>query len=89
LLVFSGVGFAAFGCDFVFSYSSINAPLGTSGEVGVRVYKTHANCTLPRPYDYQLTVAGAQILGETSWQETQPNVVEKWVLLSLAEVGDG
>ncbi len=82
-------GFTALGCDFVFSYRSITAPLGTSGEVGIRVQKTHANCTLPNPYDYGLSTAGVQILGETPWKEVGPGVIEKWVLLSLAEVGDG
>ncbi len=90
VLVLGGaVGFTALGCDFVFSYRSIAAPLGTSGEVGIRVYKTHANCTLPNPYDYGLSTAGVQILGETPWKEIGPNVIEKWVLLSLAEVGNG
>lgn len=88
-LIGGAVGFTALGCDFLFSYKSITAPLGTSGEVGIRVYKTHANCTLPAPYDYGLSTAGVQILGETPWKEIQPGVIEKWVLLSLAEVGDG
>ncbi|MBC7170491.1 hypothetical protein H5T54_06160 [Candidatus Bipolaricaulota bacterium] len=83
------VGLASFGCDFVFSYKSITAPVGTWGEVGIRVYKTHANCTLPSPYAYDITTAGVQILGETPWVEVERNVIEKWVLLSLGEVGDG
>ncbi len=82
-------GVAALGCDFVFSYSSLSAPLGTWGEVGVRVAKTHANCTLPNPYAYDISVSGVQILGETPWTDVQPNVIEKWVLLSLAEIGNG
>lgn len=83
------VGLVSFGCDFVFSYKSVTAPVGTWGEVGIRVYKTHANCTLPNPYDYQLSAKGVQILDQAPWREVQPNVIEKWVLLSLAEVGDG
>lgn len=83
------VGLVSLGCDFVFSYKSITAPVGTWGEVGIRVYKTHPNCTLPNPYDYQLSAEGVQILGQTPWTEVQPNVIEKWVLLSLAEVGEG
>ncbi|QAA75881.1 MAG: hypothetical protein BIP78_0113 [Candidatus Bipolaricaulis sibiricus] len=83
------VGLVSLGCDFVFSYKSITAPVGTWGEVGIRVYKTHANCTLPSPYAYDITTAGVQILDETPWNEVQPNVIEKWVILSLAEVGDG
>ena len=89
LLVGAGVGFAALGCEFVFSFSAINASVGTWGEVGIRVVKTHANCTLPNPYDYQISASGAQILEETPWKDVQPSVIEKWVLLSLAEVGDG
>jgi len=53
------------------------------------VVKTHANCTLPNPYDYELSAQGVQVLSETAWTEVQPNVIEKWVLISLAEVGDG
>ncbi|HEU68166.1 MAG TPA: hypothetical protein ENN53_02935, partial [Candidatus Acetothermia bacterium] len=89
VLVGGAVGFTALGCEFMFSYRSLTAPLGASGEVGIRVVKTHANCTLPNPYDYQLSARGVQVLGETSWTEVQPNVIEKWVLISLAEVGDG
>jgi hypothetical protein len=77
------------GCDFQFSYSSISAPIGTSGEVGIRVYKDHNNCTLPNPYDYDITVLGVQVLSETAWEEIEPNVIEKWIVVSLAEEGEG
>lgn len=88
-LLAGGMGLASLGCDFVFSYKSITAPLGTWGEVGIRVYKTHRICTLPDPYAYDLPASGVQILKETPWQEIQPGVLEKWVVISLAEVGDG
>lgn len=76
-------------CQFVFSYEAIRAPLGTWGEVGIRVYKTHARCTLPSPEEYRISAVGAQILSQTPWREIQPNVLEKWVILSLAQVGEG
>lgn len=88
-LLGGAVASTALGCEFVFSYKSLSAPLGATGEVGIRVVKTHANCTLPDPYAYDITARGVQILGETAWKEVQPNVIEKWVLLSLPEVGDG
>lgn len=89
VVLVAGLGFTSLGCEFAFSYKSISAPLGTWGEVAIRVTKTHAKCTLPNPYDYQLTASGVQILGETPWTDVQANVIEKWVLISLAETGDG
>jgi len=80
---------SAFGCEFVFSHDRIVAPLGTWGEVGIRVYKTHTRCTLPSPDAYVITVQGAQVLAESPWRQVQPNVLEKWVVLSLAQVGSG
>lgn len=80
---------SAFGCEFVFSHDRIVAPLGTWGEVGIRVYKTHTRCVLPSPDEYRITAQGAQILSETPWREVQPGVLEKWVVLSLAHVGSG
>lgn len=80
---------SAFGCEFVFSHERIVAPLGTWGEVGIRVYKTHIRCVLPSPDEYRITAQGAQILSETPWREVRPGVLEKWVVLSLAQVGSG
>ncbi|MEN3009785.1 MAG: hypothetical protein ABDI20_02175 [Candidatus Bipolaricaulaceae bacterium] len=77
------------GCNFVFSYDRIVAPLGTWGEVGIRVYKTHTKCTLPSPDAYKITVERAQILSQTPWREIQPSVLEKWLVLSLAQEGEG
>ncbi len=83
------VGGTALGCEFLFSYRSIEAPIGTWGEVGIRVYKDHSNCTLPHPFDYDISVEGLQILSEGPWQEIQRNVIEKWLVVSLARVGAG
>lgn len=83
------IGGTALGCEFLFSYRSIEAPIGTWGEVGIRVHKDHSNCTLPHPFDYDITVKGLQILSETPWQEIQRNVIEKWLVVSLAEEGEG
>ncbi|MEW5826513.1 MAG: hypothetical protein AB1778_06730 [Candidatus Bipolaricaulota bacterium] len=83
------VAVGALGCDFLFSYESIAAPLGASGEIGVRVVKDHNNCSLPDPYDYDITVSGVQILAQTPWTEVQRNVIETWLMISLAEEGEG
>ena len=48
LLLVSVVGAA---CDFSFNYEQITAPVGTVGEIGVRVQKTHNNCTMADPLD--------------------------------------
>jgi hypothetical protein len=76
-------------CEFSFSYDRIEAPLGTVGEIGVRVAKEHNNCTLPSMDDYQFTWENIQILGETPWEEIGTNLYEKWFQVSLSELGDG
>jgi len=82
-------GVAAVGCEFLFSYRSISAPLGTWGEIGIQVRKEHNNCTLPNPYAYDMFGAGIQILSETGWEEVGRNVLENWFVISLAQPGEG
>jgi len=76
-------------CEFAFSYDHVEASLGTLGEIGVRVTKEHADCTLPSMDDYQFAWAGIQVLGETPWEEIDTNVYEKWFQVSLSAIGDG
>jgi hypothetical protein len=80
---------SAAACQFSFNYSGITAPLGTVGEIGVRVQKDHANCTLPSMDDYQFAWENIQVLGETAWEEIGPDLYEKWFQVSLSETGDG
>jgi len=80
---------SAAACQFSFNYSEIAAPLGTAGEIGVRVQKDHANCTLPSMDDYQFAWENIQVLGETAWEEIGPDLYEKWFQVSLSEAGDG
>ena len=80
---------SASACDFYFSYESISAPIGTVGEVGIQVQKTHAKCTLSSMDDYVIDGEGIQILGETAWEDLGGNLYEKWVQISLSEEGDG
>ena len=80
---------SAAACEFSFNYSEITAPLGTVGEIGVRVQKNHNNCTLPSMDDYQFAWENIQVLGETSWEEIGPNLYEKWFQVSLSQIGDG
>jgi len=80
---------SAVACEFQFNYASIAAPLGTIGEIGVRVQKTHNNCTLASMEDYQFAWENIQVLGETAWEEIGPNLYEKWFQVSLSQVGDG
>ena len=86
LLVASVVAAA---CDFSFNYDQITAPLGTVGEIGVRVQKTHKNCTMEDPLDYQFAWENIQIIGETQWEETGPLLYEKWFKVSLSVPGEG
>ena len=76
-------------CDFFFSYSVVESPLGTVGEIGVRVQKTHGRCTLPSNEEYRIDGENVQILGETAWEDMGGNLFEKWLQVSLSEVGEG
>lgn len=76
-------------CTFTFNYESISAPIGTVGEIGVRVQKTHAKCTLSSMDDYVIDGEGIQILGETAWEDLGGGLYEKWVQVSLSQEGDG
>jgi len=82
-------GLSAAACVFTFSFDRIEAPLGTFGEIGVRVEKDHNNCTLPSMDDYQFAWEGIQILGETEWEEVGSNLYEKWFQVSLSALGEG
>lgn len=76
-------------CSFQFSYASIQAPIGTVGEVGVQVQKTHSNCVLPSMDEYDIEGSGIQILGETTWEDKGAGLYEKWLQVSLSAVGTG
>jgi hypothetical protein len=92
LLVLIGLFFGAFAvsaCDFAFNYDEITAPVGTVGEIGVRVQKTHNNCTMTDQFDYQFAWENLQILGETPWEEVGPQLYEKWFKVSLSAAGEG
>jgi len=86
VLTLAVVGWA---CDFAFNYDEITAPVGTVGEIGVRVQKTHNNCTMADPFDYQFAWENLQILGETPWEEVGPQLYEKWFKVSLSVPGEG
>ena len=76
-------------CQFSFSFERIEAPLGTVGEIGVRVQKEHNNCTLPSMDDYRFDWGNIQVLGETAWEEIGASLYEKWFLVSVSQVGEG
>jgi hypothetical protein len=93
-LVLSLMGMAVFSlpalaCEFTFNYDRIEAPIGTVGEIGVRVEKTHLRCTMDGSLDYQFDWEGIQILGETDWEEIGPQLYEKWFQVSLSSIGEG
>lgn len=60
----------------------------TVGEIGVRVQKTHKNCTMEDPLDYQFAWENIQIIGETQWEEIDPFLYEKWFNVSLSVPGE-
>jgi len=76
-------------CEFTFNYDRIEAPIGTGGEIGVRVEKTHKRCTMDDPLDYQFDWEGLEILGETGWEKIGPELYEKWFQVSLSSIGEG
>ena len=88
-LLVSLFSLGAMACDFYFNYDSISAPIGTVGDIGIQVQKTHAKCTLSSMDDYIIEGTGVQILGETAWVDKGGGLYEKWIQVSLAEVGDG
>jgi len=76
-------------CSYSFSYNSISAPVGTYGEIAIRVQKTHARCVLSSMDEYTVAGTGIQILGRTAWEEVGNNLYETWIEVSLSSVGDG
>ncbi len=89
LLAMVMVSLPSLACEFTFNYERIEAPIGTVGEIGVRVEKTHQNCTMDDSLDYQFDWKGIQIMGETDWQEIGPQLYEKWFQVSLSSIGEG
>ncbi len=81
--------FSASACTFYFSYESIEAPVGTTGQVGIRVQKTHGRCTLSSMDEYRIDGEGVQILGVAAWEDLGGGLYETWVQVSLAQEGDG
>lgn len=80
---------SASACNFYFNYEAIEAPIGTVGEIGIQVQKTHNRCTLPSMDEYAIDATGIQVLGETEWEDKGSGVYEKWVQVSLSELGQG
>lgn len=83
------VSFPALACEFTFNYDRIEAPVGSVGEIGVRVEKTHRKCTMDDPLDYQFDWKSIQIIGETDWEKIGPQLYEKWFQVSLSSIGEG
>jgi len=76
-------------CDFYFNYDSVSAPVGIVGEIGIRVQKTHNQCTLSSMDEYAIDGSGVQILAQTAWENLGNNLYETWIQVSLSEVGEG
>jgi len=67
--LFAAFALSASACTFYFNYVSISAPIGTVGEVRIRVQKTHARCTMSSMDEYTIEGRGIQILGRTTWED--------------------
>ncbi len=89
LLAMVMISLPSLACEFTFNYERIEASIGTVGEIGVRIEKTHQKCTMDDPLDYQFDWKGIQILGETDWEEIGPQLYEKWFQVSLSSIGEG
>lgn len=88
-MVIAVLSFPALACEFTFSYDQIEAPVGSVGEIGVRVEKNHPRCTMDDALDYQFDWKRIQILGETDWEKIGPQLYEKWFQVSLSSIGEG
>lgn len=87
--LFALFALSASACTFYFNYESVSAPIGTVGDIGIRVQKTHGQCTLSSMNEYQVEGKGIQILGATAWSDLGNGLYEKWVQISLSEEGAG
>ena len=79
----------AFACNFSFEPTSVNGNLGDTAIIRVVVVKTHKNCSLSSMDEYHLEYDGVQLLGETAWKQLNSTTYEKYLKVSLAEVGNG
>jgi len=75
-------------CEFSFNYRSIEAPLGVTGSIGVRVMKDHHDCSMDG-MEYEFAWENVQVLNETPWEEIEYNLFEKWFEVVLSETGEG
>ena len=76
-------------CIVSCTYEQIVAPLGTAGEIGIRIQQRGTNVQSSSLAHYEIVGSGVQILDQTPWESIGVELYEKWVVVSLSEVGDG
>ena len=89
MMLLLAVAWPVLACEFSFNYRSIEAPLGVTGSIGVRVLKDHHDCSLECMDGYQFEWDKVQILGQSDWEEVSYNLFEKWFEMVLSERGEG
>ncbi len=77
-----------FACEFSFNYRSIEAPLGVTGSIGIRVMKDHHDCSMDG-MEYDFGWENVQVLNTSPWEEIEYNLFEKWFEIVLSEKGEG
>ncbi len=77
-------------CTFIFNHQRIEATLGTTGTVAVRVLIDHNDCTLEGGIDgMQFGWENVQVLATTPWKEVSKDLYERSFQVSLSNIGAG
>ena len=76
-------------CIISCTHEQIVAPLGTAGEIGVRIQQRDGDVQTSSMDCYEIVGAGVQILDQTGWEPIGEGAYEKWIVVSLSEVGEG
>lgn len=79
----------ALSCVFSFEPEVVSGKVGDIVIIKVSVEKTHWRCVLDSMDDYHFELENVQVLGETSWNQIDSRIYEKWFKLSLSEAGEG
>ena len=77
------------GCEFSFSQEDLAGELGSEALIKVTIHRDHNNCTMKSMDDYKFEFQNVQLIKETAWKEVARLTYEKWMIVSLSNVGEG
>ncbi len=91
LLMFLAIILAAvsLSCEFTFSQEDLSGELGSEAIIKVTIHRDHNNCTMKSMDDYKFEFQNVQLIKETAWKEVSRLTYEKWMIISLSNVGEG